>query len=44
MINSYNSRTAVSLVVFSPFDNAELTGLVISINSARREVKFLRRR
>ncbi|MGQ3478533.1 YolD-like family protein [Paenibacillus sp. TY11] len=42
LIDSYNSRTAVTLVVFSPFDDAELRGIVTVINTARREVKLSR--
>ncbi|WP_025686519.1 YolD-like family protein [Paenibacillus maysiensis] len=42
LIDSYNSRTAVTLLVFSPFDDEELTGVVTSINTGRREVKLSR--
>jgi hypothetical protein len=42
LIESYNSRQPVTVVVFSPFDDAELTGVVTSINTARREVKLFR--
>ncbi|PNQ81616.1 YolD-like family protein [Paenibacillus sp. F4] len=42
LIESYNSRTTVTLLVFSPFDDEELCGVVTSINTARREVKLFR--
>ncbi|URJ45198.1 YolD-like family protein [Paenibacillus polymyxa] len=42
LIDSYNSRTSVSVTVFSPFDDEELTGVVTSINTARREIKLSR--
>lgn len=42
LIESYNSRTTVTLLVFSPFDDEELSGVVTSINTARREVKLFR--
>ncbi|WP_244315994.1 YolD-like family protein [Paenibacillus brasilensis] len=29
-------------MVFSPFDDEELTGVITSINTARREVKLFR--
>ncbi|MEC4566798.1 YolD-like family protein [Paenibacillus sp. CMAA1739] len=42
LINSYNSRNAVTVTVFSPFDDEVMTGVVTSINTARREVKLFR--
>ncbi|PNQ78098.1 MULTISPECIES: YolD-like family protein [Paenibacillus] len=42
LIESYNTRQPVTLVVFSPFDDEELTGVITSINTARREVKLFR--
>ncbi|WP_311080990.1 YolD-like family protein [Paenibacillus polymyxa] len=42
LIDSYNTRTAVSVTVFSPFDDTVMTGVVTSINTARREVKLSR--
>ncbi|MGG1639828.1 YolD-like family protein [Paenibacillus sp. NRS-1782] len=42
LIDSYNSRTAVTVSVFSPFDDIVMTGVVTSINTARREVKLSR--
>ncbi|WP_226000869.1 YolD-like family protein [Paenibacillus sp. BJ-4] len=42
LIDSYNSRTAVALTVFSPFDDEVMTGVVTSINTSRREVKLFR--
>ncbi|WP_025716045.1 YolD-like family protein [Paenibacillus sp. 1-18] len=42
LIDSYNARTAVTLTVFSPFDDMVMTGVVTSINTARREVKLFR--
>ncbi|MEK3849958.1 MULTISPECIES: YolD-like family protein [Paenibacillus] len=42
LIESYNSRKPVSVTVFSPFDDTVMTGVVTSINTARREVKLFR--
>lgn len=42
LIESYNTRTAVTVTVFSPFDDTAMTGVVTSINTARREVKLFR--
>ncbi|MCP3780784.1 YolD-like family protein [Paenibacillus sp. MZ03-122A] len=42
LIVSYNTRQPISIVVFSPFDDEELTGVIMSINTARREVKLFR--
>ncbi|QYK62558.1 YolD-like family protein [Paenibacillus sp. S25] len=42
LIESYNSRQPVSVTVFSPFDDMVMTGVVTSINTARREVKLSR--
>ncbi|WP_311077938.1 YolD-like family protein [Paenibacillus polymyxa] len=42
LIESYNTRTTVTLLVFSPFDDTAMTGVVTSINTARREVKLFR--
>ncbi len=42
LIESYNTRQHVTLVVFSLFDDEELTGVITSINTARREVKLFR--
>ncbi|MGR6764438.1 YolD-like family protein [Paenibacillus sp. T2-29] len=42
LIESYNSRRPVSVTVFSPFDDTVMTGVVTSINTARREVKLVR--
>ncbi|MMZ53647.1 YolD-like protein [compost metagenome] len=42
LIDSYNSRQPVSVTVFSPFDDTVMTGVVTSINTARREVKLFR--
>ncbi|MEE4578850.1 YolD-like family protein [Paenibacillus polymyxa] len=42
LIESYNSRNAVTVTVFSPFDDTVMTGVVTSINTARREVKLFR--
>ncbi|MDG0057023.1 YolD-like family protein [Paenibacillus sp. P2(2022)] len=42
LIDSYNSRNAVTVTVFSPFDDTLMTGVVTSINTARREVKLFR--
>ncbi|ODA09266.1 MULTISPECIES: YolD-like family protein [Paenibacillus] len=42
LIESYNTRQSVILVVFSPFDDEELKGVITSINTARREVKLFR--
>ncbi len=42
LIDSYNSRQPVTLVVFSPFDDEELRGVVTVINTARCEVKLSR--
>ncbi|CCC85672.1 uncharacterized protein yqjX [Paenibacillus polymyxa M1] len=42
LIDSYNSRQPVSVTVFSPFDDTDMTGVVTSINTARREVKLFR--
>ncbi|MDP1513058.1 YolD-like family protein [Paenibacillus ottowii] len=42
LIDSYNSRNAVTVTVFSPFDDTVMTGVVTSINTARREVKLIR--
>ncbi|PPQ49151.1 YolD-like family protein [Paenibacillus peoriae] len=42
LIDSYNSRNAVTVTVFSPFDDTVMTGVVMSINTARREVKLFR--
>ncbi|MGM1023393.1 MAG: YolD-like family protein [Bacillota bacterium] len=42
LIDSYNSRTTVTLTVFSPFYDILMDGVVTSINTARREVKLSR--
>ncbi|WP_342428572.1 YolD-like family protein [Paenibacillus sp. FSL L8-0158] len=42
LIDSYNSRNTVTVIVFSPFDDTVMTGVVTSINTARREVKLFR--
>ena len=42
LIESYNTRTTITLLVFSPFDDEVMTGVVTSINTARREVKLFR--
>ncbi|KAF6614363.1 YolD-like family protein [Paenibacillus sp. EKM102P] len=42
LIESYNTRTVVTVTVFSPFDDTVMTGVVTSINTARREVKLFR--
>ncbi|MGG4214327.1 YolD-like family protein [Paenibacillus sp. FSL L8-0638] len=42
LIESYNTRQPITLVVFSPFGDEELTGVITSINTARREVKLFR--
>ncbi len=42
LIGSYNTRQPVTLVVFSPFDDEELTGVITSTNTGRREVKLFR--
>lgn len=42
LIESYNTRTAVTVTVFSPFDDTEMTGVITSINTARHEVKLFR--
>ncbi|MCV9948251.1 YolD-like family protein [Paenibacillus sp. BT-177] len=42
LIESYNTCQPITLVIFSPFDDEELTGVITSINTARREVKLFR--
>lgn len=42
LINSYNTRRPVTVTVFSPFDDEVMSGVVTSINTARREVKLSR--
>ncbi|ALA41379.1 hypothetical protein ABE82_07555 [Paenibacillus peoriae] len=42
LIESYNSRTSVSVTVFSPFDDTVMTGVITVINTARREIKLSR--
>lgn len=42
LIESYNTCQPITLVVFSPFDDEELTCVITSINTARREVKLFR--
>ncbi|MCP3806386.1 YolD-like family protein [Paenibacillus sp. Lou8.1] len=40
LIESYNTRTIVTVTVFSPFDDEVMTGVIKVINTARREVKL----
>lgn len=40
IIDSYNTRTPITLVIFGPFDNNVISGVVVSINAGRREVKL----
>lgn len=42
LIESYNERKPVTMLVFNPFDDEELRGIVTVINASRREVKLSR--
>ncbi|MDO7908407.1 YolD-like family protein [Paenibacillus sp. JX-17] len=40
LIDSYNQRCEVKLVVFNPFEDEEVTGIVTVVNTYTREVKL----
>ncbi|URJ36637.1 YolD-like family protein [Paenibacillus polymyxa] len=42
LIDSYNRRTEVTVSIFDPFDDSAMTGVVTSVNTARREIKLSR--
>ncbi|MFB5761075.1 YolD-like family protein [Paenibacillus medicaginis] len=42
LIESYNRRVPITVVVFNPFDDEELRGIVTSVNTSLREVKLIR--
>lgn len=42
LIDSYNTRTAVTVTIFNPFDDEVMTGVITVINTARCEVKLAR--
>ncbi|MEC0234097.1 YolD-like family protein [Paenibacillus kribbensis] len=42
LIDSYNRRTEVMVSIFDPFDDTTMTGVVTSVNTARREIKLSR--
>ncbi|MEK3788729.1 YolD-like family protein [Paenibacillus sp. FSL K6-1230] len=41
LVDSYNHRQPVTLKLFGPFEDVEITGVVTALNSSRREVKLL---
>lgn len=41
LVDSYNQRQPVTLQLFDPFRDVQVTGIVIALNSSRREVKLL---
>ncbi|WP_211750082.1 YolD-like family protein [Paenibacillus sp. Marseille-Q4541] len=40
IVYSYNKRVNISLVLFDPIEDKEVEGVVIGINTYRREIKF----
>ncbi|MFB5269259.1 YolD-like family protein [Paenibacillus enshidis] len=42
LIESYNRRVPITVVVFNPFDDEELRGIVTHVNTSLREVKLVR--
>ncbi|WP_128102772.1 YolD-like family protein [Paenibacillus sp. DCT19] len=41
LVESYNSRCTIDLVVFNPFYDEPVSGVVIGLNVGRREVKLM---
>lgn len=41
LVDSYNQRQPVTLHLFDPFSNVQVTGIVTALNTNRREVKLL---
>ncbi|OAB33855.1 YolD-like family protein [Paenibacillus glacialis] len=40
LIDSYNRRTFITITLFDPFDDVQMKGLVIVINTYLREIKL----
>ncbi|WP_339241436.1 YolD-like family protein [Paenibacillus sp. FSL R5-0517] len=41
LAESYSSNCTVDLVLFSPFDDETVSGVVVGLNTSRREVKLM---
>ncbi|WP_127539407.1 YolD-like family protein [Paenibacillus illinoisensis] len=41
LVESYNRRKTVELVVFSPFEDERIKGIVVYINSGTKEIELL---
>lgn len=41
LVDSYNHRKRVELVLFDPFENRNVSGLVTAINTHKREMKLV---
>ncbi|MFK0524724.1 YolD-like family protein [Paenibacillus illinoisensis] len=41
IVESYNRRCTIDLVLFNPFFDEELSGVVVGLNVGRREVKLM---
>lgn len=41
IVRSYNKRTKIKLALFDSYEDKEITGIVVALNTYKREIKFL---